>query len=49
MGCSNCGPTTASTRYELTLADGTSRIYLTEVEARIAASAAGGGTIRPIS
>lgn len=32
-------------KYEVTFPDGSTRIYLTEVEARVAATSAGGGTI----
>lgn len=50
MSCGACGrPGEPSTTYELTTEDGEKRVYLTEVEARVARSAAGGGTIKQIS
>ena len=50
MGCSSCGGgTRPSTKWELTTGDGQVRVFLTEVEARVAATASGGGTIRPIT
>ena len=44
MAC--CGSSSSSTkRYRLTAPDGSVHIYLTDVEARIAAHSLGGGTI----
>lgn len=50
MACGSCGgPQQPSDKWELTTEDGTSRVYLTQVEARVAAAAFGGGTIRKIT
>lgn len=35
-------------KYELTAADGTKRVFLTQTEAEVARTASGGGTIRVI-
>lgn len=35
-------------KYELTTADGTKRVFLTQTEAEVARTAAGGGTIRVV-
>lgn len=41
-----CGGTARpAPKWEVTFPDGATRIYLTETEARIAATSAGGGTI----
>lgn len=48
MACRACGGAAGpSTKWELTTPDGQVRVFLTEVEARVAATASGGGTIRP--
>lgn len=50
MACGTCGGAAGpSTKWELTTDDGTTRVFLTEVEARVAATSSGGGTIRPIT
>ncbi|MDZ4232763.1 MAG: hypothetical protein U1C73_03160 [Dietzia sp.] len=50
MGCGYCGSGSGpSTKWELTTTSGDTRVFLTEVEARVAATASGGGTIRPIT
>lgn len=48
MSC--CGGSSSGPRakYELTTSDGQKRVYLTNTEAEVARSAAGGGTIRVI-
>ena len=49
MSCGMCGGSARpAPKYEVTFPDGATRIYLTETEARIAATSAGGGTIRRI-
>lgn len=46
MSCGMCGGGGPNPpRWEVTLPDGTRRVFLTQTEARIAATQAGGGTI----
>lgn len=48
MAC--CGsPGQPSAKWELTLPNGEKRVYLTQVEANVAATNAGGGTIRKVT
>lgn len=49
MGCAcGGGRKPKITKYELTTPDGEKRVYLTDVEARMNRSRAGGGTIRVV-
>ncbi len=48
MGC-NCGTAYRPSKWELTTPTGDVRVYLTETEARVALTIAGGGTIRRIT
>lgn len=49
MSCGMCSGRSVPTRYKVTFLDGSERIYLTETEARIAATQAGGGSIERIT
>lgn len=42
------GKRTAPSRFQVTLPDGTERVYLSPVEAKVAVRKAGGGTIRRV-
>lgn len=47
MGC--CGSASRGRKYELTMGDGTKRVFLTETESRVALASSGqDGTIRVI-
>lgn len=50
MACGMCGPGTPAPQkvWEHTAPDGTTSTYLTQTEARVAATMAGGGTIRHV-
>lgn len=48
VACGMCGGAAPTPKYEVTFTDGSTRVYLTETEARIAATAAGGGHVRVI-
>ncbi|WP_297451700.1 hypothetical protein [uncultured Corynebacterium sp.] len=45
MSCGACGGSYRPAQYKVTFDDGSERIYLSETEARIAATNAGGGHI----
>lgn len=49
MGCAACGGRYTPTRYKVTFTNGEERVYLSEIEARIAASEAGGGIIERLT
>lgn len=45
MGCGSCGGYSVPVRYVLETPDGDRRVFLSEIEARIAATTEGGGVI----
>lgn len=49
MSCGLCGGRGNPRRYKVTFTNGEEKIYLSEVEARIAATEAGGGHIETIT
>lgn len=49
MSCGMCGGGGNPRRYKVLFPDGEERVYLSEVEARIAATEAGGGIIETIT
>lgn len=48
MGC-NCGKKTSNLAYEAVLANGTKKVYRTEVEARAAVIRSGGGYVNAVA
>lgn len=50
MSCGMCGGSRGNPRrYKVTFTDGTEKVFLSEVEARVAATQAGGGRIETIT
>lgn len=48
MACGSCGGSYYPPQWKVTFDDGDERVYLTQTEARIAATSAGGGTVERV-
>ena len=49
MGCNCGGGTRTTTKFEVTFNDGSTRVYLSETEAKVEIQRRGGGTMRAVS
>ena len=49
IGCNCGGGTRTTTKFEVTFNDGSTRVYLSETEAKVEIQRRGGGTMRAVS